>query len=100
MTQYFQQPGMITIAPDFSGVALNRVPAGYYRIALHPDIGFYLAAVEPLQVAEKIYGNLLEHLPRIEAAFAEQAKQVKRLLSVACGLKQGREWKMLRNQNH
>ena len=45
MTQYFQQPGMITIAPDFSGVALNRVPAGYYRIALNPDIGFYLAAV-------------------------------------------------------
>lgn len=72
MTQYFQQPGIITIAPDFSGIALDRVPAGYYRIALSQEIGFYLAAVEPLQVAEKIYGNLLEHLPRIEAAFAEQ----------------------------
>lgn len=72
MTQYFKQPGVITIAPDFSGIALDRVPAGYYRIALSQEIGFYLAAVEPLQVAEKIYGNLLEHLPRIEAAFAEQ----------------------------
>lgn len=72
MTQYFQQPGIITIAPDFSGIALDRVPAGYYRIAASQEMGFYLAAVEPLQVAEKIYGNLLEHLPRIEAAFAEQ----------------------------
>ena len=72
MTQYFQQPGVITIAPDFSGIALDRVPAGYYRIAASQEMGFYLAAVEPLQVAEKIYGNLLEHLPRIEAAFAEQ----------------------------
>lgn len=72
MTQYFKQPGIITIAPDFSGIALDRVPAGYYRIAISQEIGFYLAAVEPLQVAEKIYGNLLQHLPRIEAAFAEQ----------------------------
>ena len=70
MTQFFQQPGMITIAPDFSGVALDRVPSGYYRIAFHKDTGFYLAAVDPLQVADKIYGNLLKHLPRIEAAFA------------------------------
>ena len=71
MTQYFQQPGVITIAPDFSGVALDRVPAGYYRIGFNPDAGFYLAEVEALQVAPKIYGGLLEHLPRIEAAFAE-----------------------------
>lgn len=33
MTQYLQAPGMITIAPDFSGIALDNVPAGYYRIA-------------------------------------------------------------------
>ena len=72
MTQFFQQPGAITIAPDFSGIALDRVPAGYYRIAFNPDMGFYLAPVDPLQVADKIYGNLLEHLPRIEEAFANQ----------------------------
>lgn len=71
MTQFLQQPGAITIAPDFSGIALDRVPAGYYRIAASQDIGFYLAEVEPLQVADKIYGDLLKHLPRIEAAFAE-----------------------------
>lgn len=73
MTQFFQQPGAITIAPDFSGIALDRVPAGYYRIGFNPDIGqFYLANVDPLQVADKIYGNLLKHLPRIEEAFANQ----------------------------
>lgn len=71
MTQYFKQPGTITIAPDFTGVALDRIPAGYYRIAVSPEVGFYLAEVEPLQVAEKIYGDLLKHLPRIEAAFNE-----------------------------
>lgn len=71
MTQYLQQPGMITIAPDFTGVALDKVPAGYYRIGFNREHGFfYLSEVEPLQVADKIYGNLLEHLPRIEAAFA------------------------------
>ena len=73
MTQFFQQPGAITIAPDFTGIALDRVPAGYYRIGFNPDIGqFYLANVDPLQVADKIYGNLLKHLPRIEEAFANQ----------------------------
>lgn len=72
MTQYFKQPGIITIAPDFSGIALDSVPAGYYRIGFNPDAGqFYLAEVDSLQVAEKVYGNLLEHLPRIEAAFNE-----------------------------
>ena len=73
MTQFFQQPGAITIAPDFSGIALDRVPAGYYRIGFNREIGqFYLANVDPLQVADKIYGNLLKHLPRIEEAFANQ----------------------------
>lgn len=71
MTQYFKQPGAITIAPDFSGIALDSVPAGYYRIAVSQELGFYLTEVDPLQVAEKVYGNLLEHLPRIEAAFNE-----------------------------
>lgn len=71
MTQYFKQPGAITIAPDFSGIALDSVPAGYYRITVSQELGFYLTEVDPLQVAEKIYGNLLEHLPRIEAAFNE-----------------------------
>lgn len=71
MTQYFKQPGIITIAPDFSGIALDSVPAGYYRIGFNPEAGFYLAEVDSLQVAEKVYGNLLEHLPRIEAAFNE-----------------------------
>ena len=72
MTQYFKQPGIITIAPNFSGIALDSVPAGYYRIGFNPDAGqFYLAEVDSLQVAEKVYGNLLEHLPRIEAAFNE-----------------------------
>lgn len=71
MTQYFKQPGTITIAPDFSGIALDSIPAGYYRIAASPEMGYYLAEVELLQVAEKIYGDLLKHLPRIEAAFNE-----------------------------
>lgn len=73
MTQFFQQPGAITIAPDFSGIALDRVPAGYYRIGYNLDAGqYYLANVEPLQVADKIYGSLLQHLPRIEEVFANQ----------------------------
>lgn len=74
MTQYFKQPGAITIAPDFTGVALDRVPAGYYRIAVS-ESGYFLAEVDALQVADKIYGNLLDHLPRIEAAFAENTSK-------------------------
>ena len=72
MTQYFQHPGAITIAPDFNGVALDRIPAGYYRIGFNHDKGeYFLANVEALQVAPKVYGNLLDHLDRIESAFNE-----------------------------
>lgn len=33
MTQYIRQPGQIHIAPDFKGLALDAVPAGYYNIS-------------------------------------------------------------------
>ena len=72
MTQYLKQPGEIHIAPDFKDMTIDHVPSGYYRIAFCEKRGFYLAQVDALQVADKVYGNLLEHLPRIEAAFAEQ----------------------------
>ena len=72
MTQYLKQPGEIHIAPDFKDMTIDHVPSGYYRIAFCDKRGFYLAQVDALQVADKVYGNLLEHLPRIEAAFAEQ----------------------------
>lgn len=72
MTQFIKQPGMITIAPDFSGISLDRVPKGYYRIAVAMNIGFHLVPIEPLQVADKIYGSLLKHIPRIEQVWDER----------------------------
>lgn len=71
MTSYIKQPGQIHIAPDFKDMTIDKVPPGYYRIACSEKHGFYLAEVEALQVADKVYGSLLQHLPRIEAAFAE-----------------------------
>lgn len=71
-TKFIKQPGAITIAPDFTGITIDRVPAGYYRIGCSQQLGFHLVPVDKLQVAGKIYGSLLKHLPRIEAAFAEQ----------------------------
>lgn len=72
MTQYLKSPDMITIAPDFSGIALDNVPAGYYRIAVAQGIGFHLVPVDPLQTIDKIYGSLLQHVPRIKQVFAER----------------------------
>ncbi|WAW11602.1 AAA family ATPase [Acinetobacter phage nACB1] len=72
MTQFIKQPGMVTIAPDFSGITIDKVPAGYYRIACAPGIGFHLVPIEPLQVADKIYGSLLKHIPRIEEVWEER----------------------------
>lgn len=75
MTQYIRQPGQIHIAPDFKGLALDAVPAGYYNISFCDKRGFYLSEVDALQVPDKVYGNLLEHLPRIEAAFNESVSK-------------------------
>lgn len=72
MTQYIKSPDMITIAPDFSGIAIDQVPAGYYRIAAAPGIGFHLVPVEPLKTIDKVYGSLLQHVPRIKQVFNER----------------------------
>ena len=72
MTQYIKQPGAVTIAPDFSGIALDRVPAGYYRIGCSQVLGWHLVPIEPLQLADKIYGSLLQHVPRIEQVWEER----------------------------
>lgn len=72
MTQYIKSPDMITIAPDFSGIAIDNVPAGYYRIAVAMGIGFHLVPVDPLEVPSKIYGSLLKHAPRIKEVFDER----------------------------
>ena len=72
MTQFIKQPGAVTIAPDFSGIALDRVPAGYYRIGCSQTLGWHLVPIEPLQLADKIYGSLLQHVPRIEQVWEER----------------------------
>lgn len=72
MTQYIKSPDMITIAPDFSGIALDKVPAGYYRVSAAPGIGFHLVPVQPLNVPDKVYGSLLKHAPRINEVFNER----------------------------
>ena len=72
MTQFIKQPGAVTIAPDFSGIALDRVPAGYYRIGCSQSLGWHLVPIEPLQLADKVYGSLLQHVPRIEQVWEER----------------------------
>ena len=72
MTQFIKQPGAVTIAPDFSGIAIDRVPAGYYRIGCSQSLGWHLVPIEPLQLADKVYGSLLQHIPRIEQVWEER----------------------------
>ena len=71
--KFIKHPGAITIAPDFSGVSIDRVPAGYYRIAISKTMGWHLIPVEPLNTPPKVYGSLLKHVPRIKQVFAERA---------------------------
>lgn len=72
MTKFIKHPNMLTIAPDFSGISIDSVPAGYWRISCDPINGFHLVPVDPLQVADKIYGSLLKHAPRIMEVFNER----------------------------
>lgn len=71
-TKFIKHPGAITIAPDFSGVSIDRVPAGYYRVACSQTMGWHLVPVEPLNTPPKVYGSLLKHVPRIKEVFAER----------------------------
>lgn len=71
-TKFIKHPGAITIAPDFSGVSIDRVPAGYYRVACSQQMGWHLVPVEPLNTPPKVYGSLLKHVPRIKEVFAER----------------------------
>lgn len=73
MTTYLKSPvGDITIAPDFKGAELERVPAGYWRVEVDPFGKYYLSPVKPFEVPEKIYGSLLKHVPRIKQVFDEK----------------------------
>lgn len=71
-TKFIKHPGAITIAPDFSGIAIDRVPSGYYRVAVSQQMGWHLIPVEPLNTPPKVYGSLLKHVPRIKQVFAER----------------------------
>lgn len=71
-TKFIKHPGAITIAPDYSGVSIDRVPAGYYRVAVSQHMGWHLVPVEPLSTPPKVYGSLLKHVPRIKEVFAER----------------------------
>lgn len=72
MAKFLVHPDAISIAPDFSGVAKDNVPAGYYRVGTCLKRGFILVPIDPLTVPNKVYGSLLQHVPRIKEVFNER----------------------------
>ena len=72
MTQYLRQNDTYHLAPDVSGVAIDNLPAGYYRICFHPKVGYWLQITDPMKIIPKAYGNAYQHQDRIMETFAER----------------------------
>jgi len=72
MTQYLRHNTSYTFAPDVSGVALDKLPAGFYRVCWNDIAGFYLEIAEPLTLIAKAYGNAYQHQDRIMNTFNER----------------------------
>lgn len=74
MTQYLRQNDTYHLAPDVSGVAIDKLPAGFYRICFHPEIGFWLQITDSMSLISKAYGNAYQHQDRIMETFAERTE--------------------------
>lgn len=72
MTQYLRQNDTYHLAPDVSGVAIDNLPAGFYRICFHPEVGYWLQITDPMKLIPKAYGNAYQHQDRIMETFAER----------------------------
>ncbi|EPD3172293.1 hypothetical protein APD40_05565 [Acinetobacter baumannii] len=74
MTQYLRQNDTYHLAPDVSGVAIDSLPAGFYRLCFHDKLGFYLQITNPLTLIPKAYGNAYQHQDRIMETFNERTE--------------------------
>lgn len=72
MTQFLRKNDTYHLAPDVSGVAIDNLPAGFYRICFHPEIGYWLQITDPMKLIPKAYGNAYQHQDRIMETFAER----------------------------
>lgn len=75
MTQYLRQNDTYHIAPDVSGVALDELPAGFYRLCYNDQLNMYwLEIANPLKLIPKAYGNAYQHKDRIMETFNERTE--------------------------
>lgn len=73
-TQFLRQNDTYHIAPDVSGVAIDNLPAGFYRLCFHEKIGYWLQIANPLKLISKAYGNAYQHQDRIMDTFNERSE--------------------------
>lgn len=73
-TQFLRQNDTYHIAPDVSGVAIDNLPAGFYRLCFHEKIGYWLQIANPLKLIPKAYGDAYQHQDRIMDTFNERSE--------------------------
>ncbi|WP_151708845.1 AAA family ATPase [Acinetobacter brisouii] len=74
-TQYLRQNDTYHIAPDVSGVAIDNLPAGFYRLCYNDKFDTYwLQIANPLKLIPKAYGNAYQHQARIMDTFNERTE--------------------------
>lgn len=74
-TQYLRFNDTYHIAPDVSGVALDDLPAGFYRLCYDEKSNkYWLQIANPLKLISKAYGNAYQHQNRIMDTFNERTE--------------------------
>lgn len=74
-TQYLRHNDTYHIAPDVSGVAIDDLPAGFYRLCYNDKADMYwLQIANPLKLIPKAYGNAYQHQARIMDTFNERTE--------------------------
>lgn len=71
-TQFLRHNDTYHIAPDISGVAIDNLPAGFYRLCFDKLQGYFLQIAAPLTLIPKAYGNAYKHQDRIMTTFNER----------------------------
>lgn len=61
MSDFVQNGNMITPARD-RGNEIGQIPAGFWNVCFHPEIGFHLIAHAPMDIPATTYGSLEERV--------------------------------------
>lgn len=74
-TQFLRVNDEYHIAPDVSGVAIDNLPAGFYRLCYNEKAdSYWLQIANPLKLIPKAYGNAYQHQGRIMETFNERTE--------------------------